>query len=244
MGLGLAGLGLLLRSEGLGLAGLGLGLCSTGLGLTGLGVGLGLKSSGLGSLGLSLGGKCLLLAPLGLSLARLSLYQSLASLRSTGLGSLEVLLDLLQTALGLLNLLLVVSLGSMDELVPVGLVLEAAQKVVSEGNGLGAVLLTQGLGGAELSAHGTHGKRLIEGLQETVGVQLIEASAELVVLRVEVVALGNVGPHLLSMRLKLLPESVEEPDSLLLVGASAEVLELLVVGGSREHLQVLARHIE
>ena len=89
---------------------------------------------------------------------------------------------------------------------------------MSQRHQLGLFLLVDGADWAQLRAHLADGQGLVEDLQEAMGVQLVQGIAVGVLLDVDGVGLLHVGPELLRLALVRVPEAVQEPDRLGLVG--------------------------
>ena len=149
--------------------------------------------------------------------------------------------DFVEQTLSLGDFGAVVSLG-VDEGLPVHVVAE--QQVVSDGEQLGSLVLSDGASLAKGVSQSDDGESLSEAFQEAMSIQLVQTGSGGAVLQVEVSELQDVAPETLRLVLLLIPKGIQEPDGLLLVVASAKRQKLLVVGLSFQCHYTLSLYIQ
>ena len=239
-GISLTSLGRVLSSNSVSLTSLGGGLSSDSISLTSLGSSLFLDGIILTGLGVSLGSNGSFLRSLGVSLLPLGLSEGSGGFSISLGGGIEGILDSLELVLSLSNLGRVVSLGSIHQTVPVDFVL--VEEKVGKRDLLGALVFSKSTSLTERRPHLKDSMSLIEGLQKTVSLHLIKSiSGSLGV--IDDLSLLDVVPDALSQLASLLsflsninlPNGIEEPHSLLLVGQFAQFSELGFIVSSIEH---------
>mmetsp|Transcript_26047 Transcript_26047/g.65453 ORF Transcript_26047/g.65453 Transcript_26047/m.65453 type:complete len:222 (+) Transcript_26047:354-1019(+) len=187
-------------------------------------------------------------------LLSVQISQSSLELSLCGLGSSLAGLGLLLTSLAIFegtrhciehglclsNLFSVVTLAGVHQTMPINLT--GKDQVMGQRNVLDTI--ANGTALTQFGAHGTHGQRFLESLQEAMSTQLVNSTSELTVVNVDLDELFDILPEDLSIVLALLPVCVQEPNSLLFVGKLAERIELLVVSRTRKNRRSSVSHDE